>query len=204
MSEMLPMELMWVCFPTQTPRNLLPAEGQRVQIVVDHGNGGIQLRSATGALVGWIDPLDDARAMRVLKFVDTLAKGGRVGGVIKKVTVGWPNAGPRLLPAEGEMTMRLLVKGDGVFDGEKEKAVAKAKATTLKALTKGKMAVKTGTAVKASKGVKGGRIVKKRNTKAKSKGAAAVSGMAKAGAVKMGEKDEGKTIPKIPGCDEEK
>ncbi|KAI5805235.1 hypothetical protein EDC01DRAFT_758090 [Geopyxis carbonaria] len=191
MSEMLPMELMWVSFPTQTPRPNLPAEHQKVALKIDHGNGGIQLRSVSGALVGWVDPFDDARAMRVLKSLETLGKSGRIGCTIKLVTVGWPNAGPRLLPAEGKMTMRLLKMGEGVFDDEK--AAGKAKS---KALAKGRMGVKAGTAIKAQKGVAGGRIVKKTRAKPKPKGAVKLL-EAKAGAVKMGEKDEEKTTPVV-------
>ncbi|KAI5805233.1 hypothetical protein EDC01DRAFT_784296 [Geopyxis carbonaria] len=192
MSDLLPMELMWVSFPTQTPRNLLPAERQRVQIIPDHGCGGLQLRSITGELVGWVDPLDDARAMRVLKFLETLGKGGRVGGIVKQVTVGWPSSGPRLQPAEGNMTMRLLKQGEGVFDNEK--AAAKAK---VKALSKGKMAVKSGTTLKTQKGVAGGRVAKK--TKAKPKLAVPV---ADTGKKERNEKD--KKIPAIPTvCKEE-
>ncbi|KAI5781943.1 hypothetical protein EDC01DRAFT_752117 [Geopyxis carbonaria] len=184
MSEQLPIELTWISFPTQTPHPLLPAQNQRVAIHIDHANGGLQLRSTSGALVGWVDPLDDARAMRVL---GALGKGALVGGVITSITVGWPGAGPRLYPAEGGMVMRLLAGVEG------EKAAAKAKG---KALAKGRMTVKAGTAVKATKGVKGGRVIKRSKTKPKHKPTVGVAGVAK--------EMEGKTIPAAPGCSEEK
>ncbi|KAI5805231.1 hypothetical protein EDC01DRAFT_784294 [Geopyxis carbonaria] len=174
-SEMLPMELMWVCFPTQTPRFNLPTEKQRVEIRVDHANGGIQLRSLSGALVGWVDPFDDARAMKALNLLETSCKGGRIGGIITGVTVGWPSSGPRLHPAEGQLVMRLLKKGQSIFHGDPEEVAAKAKALAdLKA--KGTMPVKSGKAIKATKGVAGGRIVKKAKGKPKPKAKVTVVG----------------------------
>ncbi|KAI5805232.1 hypothetical protein EDC01DRAFT_784295 [Geopyxis carbonaria] len=190
MSEMLPMELMWVSFPTQTLRTALPSENQRVKIFVDHGNGGLQLRSLSGELVGWIDPFDDARAMRVLKSIDTLGKGGRVGGIITRVTVGWPNTGPRLQPAEGQMVMRLLKTGEGVFDMEMKKVAAKEIAKAVKALTRPTMAVKGGRAVKVQK-VAGGRVMKRTKAyKPKAKIAVAAAEAGTGAGVDKGKSDE--------------
>ncbi|KAI5805237.1 hypothetical protein EDC01DRAFT_627118 [Geopyxis carbonaria] len=161
-------------------RAALAAQHQRVKIVIDHGNGGLQFRSISGALVGWVDPLDDARAMRVLAFLNSLGKGERVGGIIKHVTVGWPGSGPRLHPAEGKMVMRLLkTKSQVCYNMGFHSSPA------------------GGKAVKTQKGVAGGRVVKKTKIKPKPKVAIAVAGV-KAGAVKMGTKDEGKTILAVP------